>query len=123
MDMSSRKRPRSVSRQKIRTKVVMRMHQSVLFRKTEEYHENEMKLLFQKHYKPSDDDTDGSVNTRWALNLQESTLNNLRLHLSWSMGISTFQWDRYNVGHQTIIQLRLLGELYGPLFLPEPLRR
>ena len=82
-----------------------------------------MKLLFQKHYKPSDDDTDGSVNTRWAINLQESTLNNLRLHLSWSMGISTFQWDRYNVGHQTIIQLRLLGELHGPLFLLERLRR
>ena len=55
------------------------------------------------------------VNNKWALNLTESTLNRLRLHLSWTMGINTFDWDRHNVGEQTIITLKKLVELCGPL--------
>ena len=106
--MPKRKRPRSKSWRKIPKTVVYRMNQSVLFRKTEEYHENELKLFFQKYYEPADD---YKLNYKWALILEESTLNKLRLHLSWSMGINTFAWDRQNVGEQTIIQLKLLGEL------------
>ena len=104
--MSSRKRSRSNSRRKIRPKVVMRMQQSLLFRKTEEYHEKELKQLFRKYYKPPAKSDE--VNKKWALTLEESTFNKLQLHLSWSMGISTFAWDRQNVGEQTIIQIRKL---------------
>ena len=38
------------------------MQQSVLFRKTEEYHQNELKLLFEEHYRPVDSD---EVNNKW----------------------------------------------------------
>ena len=92
------------------------MQQSLLFRKTEKYHQNELKLLFQQYYQPADSD---EVNNKWAKDMPESTLHKLRLHLSWSMGINTFEWDRYNVGTQTIITLKKLGELYGPLWVPK----
>lgn len=90
------------------------MQQSVLFRKTEEYHENKLKMFFQKHYQPKKNSYE--VNKEWALHISDSKLNNLRLHLSWSMGINTFEWDRHNLGEQTIIQLLKLGELYGPSY-------
>ena len=94
--MSSRKRVRS-SRKRVRPKVMYKMQLSLLFRKTEEYHQNELKLLFQQHYRPMKSD---EVNNKWASNLSESILNKLRLHLSWSMGINTFEWDRHNIGEQ-----------------------
>ena len=114
--MSSRKRVLVSSREKIRPKVIYKMQQSLLFRKTEEHHENELKLLFQKLYQSS---SSGEVNNKWATNVSESTLHKLRLHLSWSMGINAFEWDRHNVGEQTIITLKELNSLYGPLFVPE----
>ena len=84
------------------------MQLSVLFRKTEEYHVNELKLLFQKYNPPV---SSGEENKKWASNMPESTLNKLRLHLSWAMGLNTFEWDRHNVGEQTILTLRKLGLL------------
>jgi hypothetical protein len=82
-----------------------KMQQSLLFRKTEEYHQNELTLLFEEHYRQVKSD---EVNNKWASNLTESTLNKLRLHLSWTMGINTFEWDRNNVGEQTIVTLKKL---------------
>ena len=93
------------SRQRIRPTVIYKMQLSLLFRKTEEYHENELKLLFQKYHQPL---TSGEVNKKWASNIPESELNKLRLHLSWSMGINTFEWDRRNIGEQTIVTLEQL---------------
>ena len=82
---------------------------NLLFRKTEEYHKNSLKLLFQQFYLPMSSSDD--VNKEWASNLSESTFNKLRLHLSWTMGINTFVWDRHNVGEQTLITLKKLGVL------------
>ena len=96
------------SRERIRPKVIYKLQLSLLFRKTEEYHENELKLLFQK-YNRAVPAAEG--NTIWTTNMSESELNKLRLHLSWSMGINTFQWDRQNVGEQTIVTLKHLGLL------------
>ena len=84
------------------------MQLSVLFRKPEEYHENELKLLFQKYNRWM---TSDEVKKIWASNMSDSELDKLRLHLSWSMGINTFQWDRQNVGEQTIVTLKHLGLL------------
>ena len=67
-----------------------------------------MKLLFQK-YNRAVPAAEG--NKIWTTNMSESELNKLRLHLSWSMGINTFQWDRQNVGEQTIVTLKHLGLL------------
>ena len=114
--MSSRKRVLVSSREKIRPKVIYKMQQSLLFRKTEEHHQNELKLLFQEYYRPGDS---GETNKKWASDMPESTLNKLRLHLSWTMGINTFEWDRRNIGEQTIITLKKLCELYGPLYVPQ----
>ena len=92
------------SRERVRPKVTYKMQQSLLFRKTEEYHEIELKLLFQKYNRPV---TSDEVNKKWTSNMPESELNNLRLHLSWSMGINAFEWDRQTLGEQTIVQLGL----------------
>ena len=94
------------SRERLRPKVIYRTQQSLLYRKTEEYHENSLKRLFCKHYQPTCSD---DVNKEWTFRLPESTLNELRLHLSWTMGINTFEWDRRNVAEQTLITLQQLG--------------
>ena len=84
------------------------MQLSDLFRKTEEYQENDLILMFQKYNPPV---TSGEENKIWTSNLSESTLNKLRLHLSWAMGLNTFEWDRQTIGEQTILTLRKLGSL------------
>ena len=84
------------------------MQLCLLFRKTKEYHLNELKLLFQKYNRPV---TSDEVNKIWTSDMSETTLDKLRLHLSWSMGINTFEWDRQNVGEQTIVTLKQLGLL------------
>ena len=49
---SSRKRKRvRSSRKKVRPSVIYKMQLSLLFRKTEEYHQNELKVLFEEHYR------------------------------------------------------------------------
>ena len=55
----------------------------------------------------------GDVNKEWASNLSGSTLEKLRLHLSWTMGINAFEWDHLNVGEQTLITLKKLGVLHS----------
>ena len=103
---SSRKRKRvRSSREKVRPSIIYKIQLSLLFRKTEEYHENSLKELFHKHHRPTSSDEE---NKNWTSNSSESTLNDLRLHLSWSMGINTFEWDRHNIGEQTIVTLKKL---------------
>ena len=96
------------SRERIRPQVIYKMQLSLLFRKTEEYHENELKVLFQKYNRPVTSTSD-EVKKIWTSDMSEATLNKLRLHLSWSMGINTFEWDRQNIGEQTIVTLKKLG--------------
>ena len=96
------------SRKRIPRKIVYKMTLSVLFRKTKEYHVNELKLLFQKYNQPVTSDEENKI---WTSNMSESTLNKLRLHLSWAMGLNTFEWDRQNVGEQTVLTLKQLGLL------------
>ena len=84
------------------------MQLSVLFRKTEEYHVNELKLMYQEYNQPVSSDEENKI---WTSDMPESTLNKLRLHLSWAMGLNTFEWDRQNVGVQTVLTLKQLGLL------------
>ena len=74
------------SRERLRPKVIYKMQLSVLFRKTEEYHVNELKLLFQKYNPPV---SSGEENKKWTSNMSESTLNKLRLFEYTFHG----QWD------------------------------
>ena len=93
------------SRKRIPRKIVYKMQLSVLFRKTEEYHVNELKQMFQKYNQPVTSDEENKI---WTSNMSESTFNKLRLHLSWAMGLNTFEWDRQNVGEQTVLTLNQL---------------
>ena len=99
---------------KIPPRIVYRMDQGVLFRKTKEYHMNHLKQLFQQNYQPMMTSPD-VVNKDWVSNLSESTLNKLRVHLSWVMGMNTLEWNRQNIGQQTVIELQLKGVLQSLL--------
>ena len=95
----SHKKFRSFSRKKIRPTVIYRMQQTVLFQRTLKHHENCLKEMFIQHYKPT---SSVNVNREWTLNLSDSIMEKLRVHLSWSMGLNVLEWDHQNIGNQII---------------------
>ena len=103
--MSSLKKSR-----RIPSRIVYRMDQGILFQKTLEYHENQLRQLFQQNYQPKMSQSN-DVNKDWASDLSESTLNKLRVHLSWVMGMNTFEWNHQNLGQQTVRELQKRGSL------------
>ena len=90
------------------------MDQGILFQKTLEYHENQLRQLFQQNYQPKMSRSN-DVNKDWASDLSESTLNKLRVHLSWVMGMNTFEWNHQNLGQQTVRELQKRGSLQSLL--------
>ena len=93
----------SSSRKKISPSKVYKMQQSIIFRRTSLHHEQCLKEMFRKHYKPT---VDGKENKYWTLNLSEKTMEELRVHLSWVMHLNVFEWDRENIGHQIFVELQ-----------------
>ena len=80
-------------------------HLTSLFTNTERYHKRKLRELFRRHYDPS-------VNDHvWTTHLSEDVVNELRLHLSWELGIRTFQWSREAVGTRILIRFEELGIL------------
>ena len=61
--------------------------------------------MFRKYYKPNDTD---SV---WTTNLPERVIEDLRLHLSWDLGIRSFGWSRESIGTRIIHRFKELGIL------------
>ena len=101
-----KKRQSSSTRKRIRPSVVYKMQQSVLFQKTLQYHESRLKKIFMKHYKHISRDDE---NWKWTSNLCDKTMEKLQLHLSWVMGLNVFEWDRQNIGKQTIETFKKMG--------------
>ena len=59
-----------------------------LFLMTERYHRKRLRDMFLEHYQPCLNDG------FWTNTLPESVMNHLRLHLSWELGVNTFQWGQ-----------------------------
>ena len=51
----------------------------------------------------------GDVNKEWTTNLSEKTMNKFRVHLSWVMGLSVFEWSPREIGNQIIETFKKSG--------------
>ena len=67
-----------------------------LFLETRKYHDRAMKRLFLKYYEPLS--TNGKVNKNWTIPVSKTDMYDLRIHLSWVIGMKTFDWKEYQVG-------------------------
>ena len=86
-------------RERLEPRLMYKMQQSIIFRKTKEHHKICMKEMFLEYYRPM---SSGDVNKEWATNLPEKTMNKFRVHLSWVMGLSVFEWSSQQIGNQII---------------------
>ena len=71
-----------------------------LFVETRKYHKRAMKRLFLKYYEPLS--TNGKVNKNWTIPVNKTDMYDLRIHLSWVIGMKTFDWKEYKVGKKIL---------------------
>ena len=69
--------------------------------------------MFRQHYTPFEN---GVV---WTSGLSEQVINELRLHLSWDLGVRAFRWSREAVGTRILLRFNELGTL---LFMKKIIR-
>ena len=69
----------------------------------QKYHRRRLREFFREHYKP--------FNTEhvWTKYLSERVINDLRLHLSWDLGVRTFQWSKEAVETRILNRFKELG--------------
>ena len=51
------------------------------------------------------------TNAVWTKDLPERLINDLRLHLSWDLGLRTFDWSREAIGTRVICRFKESGVL------------
>ena len=93
-------------RKQLKPRKMYKMQQSIIFRKTEEHHKICMREMFLEYYLPT---SSGDVNKEWTTNLSEKTMNKFRVHLSWVMGLSVFEWSPRLIGNQIIETFKKSG--------------
>ena len=76
-----------------------------LFQLSVVYHRRRLREIFRKHYNPF------KTNVVWTNDLSEQLINDLRLHLSWDLGVrtGTFDWSREVIGTRIIYRFKELG--------------
>ena len=84
-----------------------------LFHTSVVYHRRRLRELFIRYYNPFNTDE------VWTKNLPERIINDLRLHLSWDLGLRTFSWSRESIGTRIIYRFKELGIL---LFMKKIIR-
>ena len=47
----------------------------------------------------------------WTKDLPQQVINDLRLHLSWDLGIRVFEWSRESIGTRILLRFKELGML------------
>lgn len=93
-------------RKQLKPRKMFKMQQSIIFRKTEEHHKICMREMFLEYYLPT---SSGDVNKEWTTNISEKTMNKFRVHLSWVMGLSVFEWSPQQIGNQIIETFKKSG--------------
>ena len=76
-----------------------------LFHASVGYHRRRLRELFRKYYKPFKPDA------VWTKDLPQQVINDLRLHLSWDLGIRVFEWSRESIGTRILLRFKELGML------------
>ena len=76
-----------------------------LFRTSVGYHRRRLREIFRVHYNPY------KTHVVWTKDLPEKVVNDLRLHLSWDLGVRTFQWSKEAVGTRILYRFQELGIL------------
>ena len=61
--------------------------------------------MFRVHFNPN------NTSEVWTKHLPNRVINDLRLHLSWDLGIRTFTWSREAIGTRIIHRFQELGML------------
>ena len=74
-----------------------------LFHTSVGYHRRRLREIFRTHYNPFNTDA------VWTKDLSERVINDLRLHLSWDIGLRTFDWSRETIGTRIIHRFKELG--------------
>ena len=69
--------------------------------------------MFRQHYTPFE------TGVVWTSGLSEQVINELRLHLSWDLGVRVFRWSREAVGTRILLRFNELGIL---LFMKKIIR-
>ena len=69
--------------------------------------------MFRAYYNPFKRDA------VWTKDLSTQVVNDLRLHLSWDLGLHTFTWSREAIGSHIICRFKELGML---LFLTKVIK-
>ena len=64
------------------------------------YHRRKLRELFRKYYNPLK--TDGV----WTSDLSDKVICDLRLHLSWDLGLRTFDWSKEAIGTRIILRFQ-----------------
>ena len=82
-----------------------KMYLQPLFRRSASYHRRMLRSTFRANYNPHLSDR------FWTINLSEHVMSELRLHLSWELGISTFTWTREEVGTRLLRRFKKSGIL------------
>ena len=84
-----------------------RMTTSRLFINTKMYHRRQLRALFERYYQ-------SNKGSNWTIHLSEEIIADLRLHLSWEMGMNVFDYHKfpkYIPGQMVIDKLKFLGIL------------
>ena len=74
-----------------------------LFHKSVVYHRRKLREIFRTHYNPFKTDA------VWTRDVSEQVINDLRLHLSWDLGICLFFLNRDQLGTRIICRFKELG--------------
>ena len=76
-----------------------------LFHLSVRYHRRKLRELFRKYYNPL------KTNAVWTSDLSDKVICDLRLHLSWDLGVRTFDWSKEAVGTRILYRFKELGIL------------
>ena len=87
------------------TEVISKNVLTDLFQLSVVYHRRRLRELFRKYYNPLQTDV------VWTKDLSDNVINDLRLHLSWDLGIRTFNWSKEAVGTRIMCRFKEIGML------------
>ena len=88
-------------------KIITRITTSRLFTETQKYHHRMLKDLFHRYYQID-------KGPSWTIHLSEDIIADLRLHLSWELGMNVFSYHsfpKYILGRMVLDRFQELGIL------------